>query len=365
MATLRERDPGVWTLRVAAGRDPVDGRRLTITETFRGSRAKAETRLAIMVADHERGGVDARAETLKSAINAWRAEAHHATGTIRNYDLATGTIPGHLMRTPIAKLRTATLNEFYRRIVADHGVHRARLVHAVVSGALTYAWRQEWTNGNIARRVQPPAQPGRKTTTPSAPEIRKLLEHVHQQPEIHAWLLLAAMTGGRRSEILALRWSDIDLTSGQVTIDKALDPVGGGIKSTKTEGHRKIAIGALAIEALQRWLDAFNERARAARAKPVVDPYVFAGDLAGARPWRPDVATKRFRRLIAQVGLEATRLHDLRHLVATEMLMAGVPLKVVGDRLGHTRLATTSDLYSKTIPASDSEAAETLERILT
>lgn len=361
MGTMRERSPGIWQLRVAAGADPIDGKRRTVTETFRGSKRAAATRLGDLAREVERSGSGAAQTTLQATIIAWRADTTHASGTARNYDLAVATIPNHLLRAPVGTIRAATIRDLEKRVEAQHGIHRTRAVHAVISGALTYAWREEWIPTNAARRVTPPAQTRRRSTTPSVVELRKLLAVVEERPEMYAWLLMSSMVGGRRSEILALHWSDVDLDAGQVSITKALDPVGGGVKATKTEDERTVAIGPELVGALRRWRLAFKERAMSVGTKPVKDPYVFANSFDGAQPWRPDVATKRFGKLRDKVGVNC-RLHDLRHYVATSLLTGGVPAKVVADRMGHKRTATTQDLYGHAIPAADRASAEMLER---
>jgi integrase len=195
-------------------------------------------------------------------------------------------------------------------------------------------------------------------------ELRKILALVSQQPEMHAWLLVSSLVGARRSEILALRWSDVDLAAGDLSIAKALDPVGGGVKSSKTEDERTLAIGPELVAALRRWRVAFLERAMAIGIKPVPDGYVFANTFDGVIPWRPDVATKRFGRLRDKAEVHC-RFHDLRHYVATNLLVAGVPAEVVADRMGHKRVATTEDLYGGSIPAGDRAAAELLQRDIT
>lgn len=363
MPSLREREPGVWTIRVADGHDPVDGHRRTITTTFKGSERQARARAAELQVDHDRNQHGRTDHSLRQTLAAWRADATHTAGTVRNYDLAETTIPGHLMRTPVHKIQAATIRELVKRVRDEHGVHRARLVHAVISGALTHAWRQEWTASNAARKVKAPAQPASKSGAPSVADVHRLLALVAARPDLYAWLTLSTVLGARRSEVLALHWSDIDDEVGEVRICKALDPVAGGEKATKTAGERTVAIGPSAVRALEVWREAFHLRAREVGATPVRDPYVFTKTTDGAIPWRPDYATKLFRRLADRTGI-THHLHSLRHSAATQLLAAGLPLKVVGDRLGHTRLATTSDLYGSMLPASDRAAAEAMERVM-
>lgn len=274
------------------------------------------------------------------------------------------TLPKPLLDSPVKAIRPATLVELYRRVQADHGVHRTRNVHALISGALTYAWRMEWIPSNPARRVQPPAQPRRATTHTSSADVGKLLAVVAGDPLLHAWLLVAAATGARRSEVLALRWSHVDLEAGQVLIEAALDPVDGHVKSTKTHGHRPVAIGPAAVEALRRWRLAFVERALAMDGTVITDPFVFTDSFDGATPWRPDGATRRFATIRTRAGVTDVRLHDLRHHVATVLLAAGVEAKTVAARLGHTRVATTTDLYGAAMPARDQVAAALMDQAL-
>lgn len=268
------------------------------------------------------------------------------------------------MKTPVAKIRTETLRQLNAKVLAEHGIDRTRLVHAVISGALSYAWRHEWIGQNVALKVVPPAPKKRKDTTPTAAELDKLLALVQARPEMYAWILTSAMVGGRPSEILALRWSDVDLTRGEVTISKALNPIGGGVKATKTDNERTVAIGAKTVAALAAWHKAFLADARKVGAKAVPDPYIFVRPrtFTGAVPWRPDYGSKTFRKLRDRAGINPkVRRYDCRHMAATLLLDGGVPLKVVGDRMGHTRLATTADTYGHRVHASDHASAAMLE----
>lgn len=368
MPSLHQRAPGVWTLRVNDGRDPVDGKRVVRVETFKGSERKARARLADFDREVHRNVVAGGDTTLRKTIALWRAKAQHADSTSRNYDLAERTIPAHLMKTPVNKIRTATIEALVDKVKADHGIERARLVQAVVSGALAHAWRQEWLPTNVGLKVQYPAPKKRRDTTPTVAEVQRLLDLLGDRHQMYAWILLSAMVGGRPSEILALRWSDIDIEHAQVTISKALDPIKGGLKATKTETERPVAIGAKTIAALEVWRETFKANAKQAHQRPVRDPFVFVRPRTfdGATPWRPDYGSKEFRKLRDRSGINPkARRYDLRHMVATILLDDGVSLKAVGDRLGHTRLATTSDKYGHRVRASDQASADILERGLT
>jgi integrase len=357
--SITSRGGGRWQVRWYEGPDPVTGERRRRSETIVGTKRDAVALLAQRTSGRT---FDATNLPVADAIEAWRAQAGHELGTARNYDLALRTLPAGLLRMEISEIRAGTLNELYRRVVDEHGIHRTRLVHALLSGALTHAWRMEWIATNPARRVRPPAQPRRAASEPATEDVVKLLQAVETDPQLFAWLLVSSHTGARRAEVLALRWSNVDIEAGRIVIENALDPVDGHLKDTKTHGRRVVAVGPAVVEALRRWRVALAERALASVGSLVSDPFVFTEAFDGSRPWRPDTGTHRFARIRTRAGVPSTvRLHDLRHYVATVLLASGVDPKTVAARLGHTRVSTTTDLYAHAMPARDQAAAELLE----
>ena len=94
------------------------------------------------------------------------------------------------------------------------------------------------------------------------------------------------------------------------------------------------------------------------------EAFLFSEQPDFATPWRPDVCTNRFGRLRATLDLESVRLHDLRHFTATELGQSGTPVATISARLGHRDKATTLNIYSHTLPASDAQAAETISRLI-
>jgi integrase len=358
---MNERSPGVWQLRADLPADAITGQRRRVTETFHGGKRAAADRLRELEVE-ARGGRRRKDVTLAVAINSWRDQADHAPATAANYDRAVATLPAHLRRTPVGQLDAKVLRTFVDRVVVEHNAHRGRLVHALLSGALRHAWEQEWIQSNPMARVRVPPVDARSSTTPDAHAVLQLLDLVRDDLELHAWLLCLVDLGARRGEVLALRWSALDLDAGKVRIRSALDPVLHTEKDPKARQKRTVAIGPATVAALRRWRAATRERALAVGVRLVDDPFVFMAptDFTGASPWRPDLGTRRFRRLADQVGLDDVRQHDLRHHVASELLAAGVDPKTVAGRLGHTRVATTTDLYASALPAPDRVAAEIL-----
>ena len=167
---------------------------------------------------------------------------------------------------------------------------------------------------------------------PDLPVLRALLEAVGDDNELHVWLRLSVAMGSRRGEVLALRWPAVDLDAAEIHVDHALSyspRAGVREKSVKTNKERIVSLDPVTVAVLRDW--------RARRPEAVeAGGYVLSADLAGLRPWFPDSASRRFRRLRTTVpGAGSVQLGDLRKAAATHLLNAGVPLHVVAGRLGH------------------------------
>jgi integrase len=93
------------------------------------------------------------------------------------------------------------------------------------------------------------------------------------------------------------------------------------------------------------------------------DGFVFSHDPDGRWPWRPDSTSRAFRLLRHEVGLDHVRLHDLRHFVATRLLAAGIDVRTVSGRLGHSLTSTTLNVYAAFVPDADCRAAEVMGRL--
>jgi integrase len=171
---------------------------------------------------------------------------------------------------------------------------------------------------------------------------------------------MAAMTGARRSQLLALRWSDVDFNHAAIGFCRALvdGPTGPVLRPTKNRGTYRVALDPTSVELL------LAHRDGATRTDGVVDGFVFSRD-AGRHPWRPNWVTKRFIAYRRRAGLAAFRLHDLRHFMATTMLAAGVPVPVVSERLCHARTSTTVNIHAHAMPGGDRAAVNLLAELLT
>jgi integrase len=173
---------------------------------------------------------------------------------------------------------------------------------------------------------------------------------------------VAIATGARQGELLALRWSDVDLDARTMTILKTLRA--GERAETKTESScRTIVIPAMAVDALrdQRQRQRLD-RLRAGRRWQDGGDFVFASRLG--TPLNGVKITHALHVALDRAGLPQMRFHDLRHIAATLMLEAGVPLITVSRGLGHAKIHTTADVYGRVTTAMQEDSAARMDEIL-
>ncbi|MCH8983829.1 MAG: site-specific integrase [Acidobacteria bacterium] len=177
---------------------------------------------------------------------------------------------------------------------------------------------------------------------------------------------VASMTGLRRSELCGLQWPDIELDSAVLSVKRARIQINGGKPITKgpksAASRRVVDFDAEMVNVLRRWKVAqLEERLRAGTAWESGE-WLFTNEIG--QPVNPEWVGKRFRRLIADAGLPIITMRQLRHSHATALLKAGVHPKVVQERLGHSSISVTMDIYSSVLPGMQREAVERLATMM-
>jgi integrase len=276
----------------------------------------------------------------------------------------------------LQQLDAGALNKFYADLL-DHGrlngqtgglsPRTVRYIHTIIGRALREAVAWDRVPRNVAQAAQPPS-----TAQARSPEMRtwdgatvaRFLDHVRDDRHHPAWLFLAT-TGCRRGEALGLRWSDVDLDTGKVVLRQTATAVAHEVRiapRTKTGKPRPIEIDGSTVGALR------GVRARQAQERLLLGPAYIDNDLVFARPdgqpQHPEHFSMAFDRRVARYRLPRIRLHDLRHTWATLALSAGVDVKIVSERLGHASAKITWDIYQHVTPTMQSNAAETVARLI-
>jgi integrase len=271
---------------------------------------------------------------------------------------------------PLAGLRPEHLDAVYvdllrsgRRDGRPMSPATVQRIHGVARRALTVGVRWGWLTANPAFIAMPPRSNRRAISPPEPAEVARLVSAA--EAELGMFVLLAATTGARRGELCGLRWSDLDLIDARVEITRAVIIVDGHcqVAPTKTRQTRRIALDRLTIDALKTYRRRAETHARRSGCRLRRDGFVFSHDSDGRWPWRPDSTSRAFRLLRHEVGLDDVRLHDLRHFLATRLLAAGIDVRTVSGRLGHSLTSTTLNVYAAFVPDADCRAAEVMGRL--
>lgn len=361
-----------WRVHVYLGVDPATAKQRYLTRTVRGTKREAEIVCAQMVAEVAHGDhAVAPSGTVGELLERWMAHAgpdmSPATVTAYRIYLRKWIVPA-LGSTRLDRLKPAAIDQLYASLRGHLSTGSIRKVHTILRSSLGQAVRWGLIATNPAASASPPKVVRKPIVPPTPNDVARLLEAADAcDPEFGLYLRLAAVTGARRGELCALRWTDIDHEEGQLLIERAivLGPDGLVVKRTKTNRDRRIALDTGTLAALQAHRSAAEARCALGAMKLVKAAYVFSRDVEGRAPWRPDSsATGRFMALRDTVGLPKVRLHDLRHYVATRLLDAGVPVRSVSERLGHASATTTLTIYAAAVPATDRRSAEILGAFL-
>lgn len=388
--SLRKLGDGRWQLRVYLGVDPVTGKKRQLGRVYRGTKSGAEDALHDLVGEVRAGTHTPAAPpnpddpTVAAWLEAWYERSAPnwsptSAATARTHiDHHIAPSLGALQLTKL-RLRHVELwlDELRRKGLAAATIIR---IFGVLRSALEQAERWELIDRNPAARAELPRI---RYEEPRVPTAADLVAALQAAPTIHHRTLiwLAAATGGRRGQLVALRWSDLDLEQGLVTFHRAVVKTPGGTTVKEPKGGKPIraALDDATVQVVRTYRRHRLEQALAAGAgKLRAGSYVFARDPQGRDCWYPDRATKMWDEVrsarapsvdgepgeLLLPGLQAVRLHDLRHAHATLLIAAGVDRKTVAGRLGHAQVSTT-DRYTHPVTEADRAAAAIMGRLLT
>lgn len=275
---------------------------------------------------------------------------------VRNYLVPRlGHVPlQRLSRTDVRALFADLPRTGIRKPLSAATLHR---VHATLRVALNAALDDDLIVRNPAIGLKLPTARKPQIQVWSADELREFLASC-MDDRLYPIVHIAAMTGARRGEVLGLRWADVDLNAGRVSIRQQLSQHGKTLEfgAPKTRrGIRSVALDPKTASVL-RQVKVRQAQERLAWGEAYTDlDMVFARE--DGSPERPDHVSDHFDLLVARSGLPRIRFHDLRHTHATLMLTNGVSAKAVSERLGHSTIALTLDTYSHVLPALGEEAA--------
>lgn len=380
--SIRQKAPGVFELRVYLGRD-ARGRVRQKSSTVHGSKRQAERELSLLILEHggklpeetASGTRWGECTTINDAIEGWSQNGWQdlSPTTVRHYqDLWDRYIRPTIGPKRIVDLNAYELERFFRRL-ADQGTGSTTIRH--VRGVLHRACRlaRKWSGNSIPNPVTDTELPAARLEQEShvrAPEVGEvsalLAEAFDYDLRVAAFIRLVAVTGARRGEACALRWSDVDEASSTVRIDEAVVTAGGGavVKGPKTRASvRTVAVDPDSLTVLRRLRIEQSTLAMACGYSLSPDGFVFSAEPGGRVPPYPDAMSRAFARVRVRAGVaEDLHLHSLRHFHAT------VVDPIISEAQKQARLGWTTIRmarhYTDRIPAEDRRAAEHVASLL-
>jgi len=287
--------------------------------------------------------------------------------TTAGYTLAARHAKIHLGDRALGSLGPVDFQRLYQQLLDDGlAPSTIRQVHVVSRQAMNLAVDYGWIVANPVPRAKPP-RVSQAPIIPPTPDDAKRFLRVADDHQLKALWYFLALSGCRRGEALGLQWADVDWDQKTVIVRQI--QVGKAAKRRthppKTRsGARTIALSDFLLDVLRDHAGTQREVWRADHARQPQPPWVFTTQHG---TWIDgDNARRQFKRLIAKARLpNSTRIHDLRHAMATTWLSRGVPVKVVSERLGHASIAITLQLYAHVLPGMQHAAANQMDAWLT
>lgn len=233
-----------------------------------------------------------------------------------------------------------------------------RRVHALLHACLNAAVQEGLVFVNVASHVRLPRNPRQTRQIWTPAQLQTFLSHAWDEPLGPLYLLLAT-TGMRRGEAVGLPWLDVNLSGKSLAVRQAMISVGYEVlidEPKSRAGERTIALDDVTLDALRA-----VEQRQLAQAALLGEAWPSTG-LVFTRndgtPWHPEYVSKHFTQLARAAGVPIIRLHDLRHTHASLALKGGVHLKVMQERLGHSSISVTANMYSHVTPGLQQDAAD-------
>lgn len=350
--SIYQRADGRWVAQVEAGR-LTNGRRRYARAT-RGTKAEAVKALRDLHRQADAGVAPDHTRTVSTYLDWWADNVLHGTvkaTTEKDYrGVLARWVKPHIGNVRLGKLSPTHVQSMLRELERQgHSPRTRQYARAVLVRALRWAEQTGLVTRNVAAIVEGPriGRSARLDDALTADEAAGVLQHIRGD-RIEALGALVLRLGLRRGEALALRWPNVDLERGELTIAGTLKYANGRayVDTPKTSAaSRTLPLTADLVDVLRERRK--HQAAERLAAGPLWrdEGYVFTRD--DGRPLALSSVSRWWSNVCEDTGIGHRRFHATRHTAATLMLNAGVPLEVVSAILGHAGLAITSDVYAR------------------
>ena len=372
---IRERSPGNWAI-VIDLRDPATGKRRRKWHSFTGTKRQAQIECSRLISELNGGlYIEPAKITVGQFLERWlehikplvspRTHERYAEIVSRNLNPLLGGVA-------LTKLRPIQISEVYAKALCGGrkdgkgglAPSTVRYLHVILKASMRQAVRWQLLARNPVDAVDPPKIERGTMTTYDLAQTADLIDAT-RGTRMTITVVLAVLCGLRRGEIAALRGRNINLDAAQLAVTESAEQTKAGVryKKPKSGKGRTVALSARVVNELR------SHRVRQAQellrlGVPLTDD-AFVVAQADGSPLQPRTITHQWHLLLAKnKALPRIRFHDLRHAHATHMLSAGVHPKIASERLGHSKVGITMDLYSHVMPGMQEDAAARVDRDL-
>jgi integrase len=378
--SVKKRGAG-YSVIIELERDPVTGKRRQKWHSGYPTKRAAERALAEMVSSvHSGTFIELTNEMLVEHLTEWLTAIEPTIRPATHYSYSRNMrlhVVPRLGSVQLRRVDGGMLNGLYAELLSSGkcsngggglSPRTVRYIHTILHRAFKDAVRWGRLARNPADAADPPRasadnRPAMKTWT--AEQVRIFLDYIAKHRLFAAFLLLAT-TGMRRGEVLGLRWSDLDLAVGRVSVVQTVIVINHQVRigSPKTAaGRRTVALDPFTVTALR------EHRQRQLAERLLMGAGFTDHGLVFCRPdgapLHPERFSRTFSEQAAKAGLPPIRLHDLRHTWATLALTAGVHPRVAQERMGHSTVGITLGTYSHVAEGMQADAAALVAQLMT
>lgn len=371
---IKKRGKNSYSIKVSLGKDGATGKYKQQWVSVKGTKKDAEKRLAELLNQLDNGMfVKPSKVTLAEYLTTWLydyCQHNLAPSTTELYTHMAKHIIPTIGNIPLTELKPSHLQRLYAdKLTSGLSGRTVQLIHVTLHKSLKNAVKTGLLAHNVAESVETPKSHRKPIHAMSESDMHLFLEFA-KDTEYYSLFYLALFTGMRRGELLALRWSDIDLDLCQLSVTRNLQYLNTGTPGNRirigecktTKSKRLIALSPSTVGKLREH-KAKQAELRQAIGIPVTEDSLVFSHYDGS-PLLPSSVTHAWIKLARRCGLTGIRLHDTRHTHASLMLKQGIHPKIVQERLGHSSIQITLDTYSHVAPGLQQAAANRFDDLL-
>lgn len=355
-------------IRFDVGRDTGSGKRIQRAKGGFKTKKEAQEYLVNAINEVNQGTyLQPSKEEFSTFIDRWFNTYYKRNVAETTADISWCLINGHLIpyfnKQVISSITTYQLDCFYsEKLEEGYSAKTIRELHSLLRRAFEQAIKWSLLKFNPAFNATPPKEKIKERHTWSKNDIKKFIDTAKLSDEETIYII-AIFTGMRRGEILGLKWQDIDFDLKKIYVTRSLaftSEKGLFLKDVKTsKSRRQISLSPYIIDVFKQHQVIQNNFKEKLGDDYLDKALVFTSNNGNFKD--PRNLLREFSRLTKKAGLIKISFHDLRHTHATLLLKNGENPKVVSERLGHSRVGITLDLYSHVTDDIQEEAALRLE----